>query len=102
MRKHQLANLFWGGEHENGRNIDTSTKGIRALAERARMQSVGNSGNNVEAGGSDRPGEDAGLHGGQPRFYASAALENVLANILKKTEPGNVGIVTEQRVRVYG
>ena len=95
VREQQFVE-FVKEEYNNGRLVDTSTKGIRALAERARMQSVGNSGNNVEARGSDRFGEDAGLHGGQPRFYASAALENVLANLLKAEDSRRANGVTEQ------
>jgi hypothetical protein len=95
VREHQFVE-FVKEEFENGGLTDTSTKGIRALAERARMQSVGNSGDNVTVGGPDRLGRYAGLDGRQPRFHASGALENVLANILKAEESRRANSVTEQ------
>ena len=95
VREHQFVE-FVKEEFENGGLTDTSTKGIRALAERARMQSVGNSGDNVAVGGSDRLGRHAGLDGGQPRFHARGALENVLTNILKAEESRRANSVTEQ------
>ena len=95
MREHQYVE-FVKEEYNNGGLADTSTKGIRALAERARMQSAGNSGDNSTNGGSARSGRHVGVYAGQPRLHASRALENVLSNLLKAEESRRANSVTEQ------
>ena len=70
---------------------DTSAKGLSAWAKTVRLQPAGNDDHSYGAVAPGRSAGDAAVYGRPSGLYASAALRNVLANILKERTAGRTG-----------